>query len=768
MKKENKKGGTMFGGFRTRPTFSVITLSVFVIFFVVIAIYIVYTSMASKEFGTAKNPNLDDLTVQVLSDARDYKNAKAEEKAGTKDKLKTKSTQRKAEVLKMMEQDPEGFLRVAISKDLKETLLGEVAEDIEEEVSLEGTLEVLEVDDFENEVSERAYYLVTRENKRLKVSFAKTETDVLNGAKVRLKGVALADSMVVDASSGDGLTVVEEAKDVKGASTIKKVAALLFTFSDLTTQPQTPSYIKGLIFSNSDSAKNYHNQASYYQLDIEGKVATTGDVYGWYPINVRSADGCNYHSWRDTAISEATKRYGFSTTGYTNIILIFPRVSSCTMSSGSVWAGLGQMPGTYTWINGAVSKSSTITHELGHNFGVRHASTINCTNSSGTRVPISTSCTMSEYGDPFDVMGSSSGMKHHNNFHKGKLGYLRDINRQDVSASGNYTVYQVEKAVAGVTALRVPYGKDTDGTSLFYYVEYRRPFGFDSFASTDPVVNGVTIRIGYDYGYARNTKLLDMTPGTTSFTDAALLTGRTFNDSARGIKFYVNSVDAEKASVNITVPTPTTSPCVRANPTVTVSPSGQWGTPGQSLNYNVTVKNNNSSTCGNSTFSVTPTLPAGLTMIPTSLSESLAPGASVTRTIGVSSSSTMSDGTYTFMMTARNSAATTYTASASANYNVFKPDLNPPIVTISGVTEGQTVGSKGNLKTRVSASDPSGISTIRVYFNGKLVKTCSNVTYCGYAINLGKLASGTHVLKGEAVDKDPTPQTGSAQVSFKK
>jgi hypothetical protein len=69
----------------------------------------------------------------------------------------------------------------------------------------------------------------------------------------------------------------------------------------------------------------------------------------------------------------------------------------------------------------------------------------------------------------------------------------------------------------------------------FYYLEYRRPqTPFDAFAPTDPVVNGVTIRVGADYGGTEtsNTRpaLLDTTPETTTFTDAALAAGRTFRD----------------------------------------------------------------------------------------------------------------------------------------------------------------------------------------------------------------------------------------------
>ena len=43
---------------------------------------------------------------------------------------------------------------------------------------------------------------------------------------------------------------------------------------------------------------------------------------------------------------------------------------------GQGWAGLGQVPGSLTWILGGASNNPKLfTHEIGHNFGLSHAST---------------------------------------------------------------------------------------------------------------------------------------------------------------------------------------------------------------------------------------------------------------------------------------------------------------------------------------------------------------------------------------------------------
>ena len=61
------------------------------------------------------------------------------------------------------------------------------------------------------------------------------------------------------------------------------------------------------------------------------------------------------------------------------------------------------MPGKYSWLNGSGGMSLRVmAHELGHNVGTHHASSMSCT-VSGVRVSLATnssSCTSSEYGTP--------------------------------------------------------------------------------------------------------------------------------------------------------------------------------------------------------------------------------------------------------------------------------------------------------------------------------------------------------------------------------
>jgi hypothetical protein len=105
------------------------------------------------------------------------------------------------------------------------------------------------------------------------------------------------------------------------------------------------------------------------------------------------------------------------------------------------------------------------------------------------------------------------------------------------------------KSTSGIQSLRVR----IPGTSEYYYVEYRQPFGFDSFSATSAVANGVLIHRATDYGALVRTQLIDNVPTTSSFDDAALGVGRTFTDPAASISILLVSRTAAAAVVRVSL-----------------------------------------------------------------------------------------------------------------------------------------------------------------------------------------------------------------------
>jgi hypothetical protein len=355
------------------------------------------------------------------------------------------------------------------------------------------------------------------------VPIADADASVLALAGRRVRGTG------VDA--GGGLTVsgpVEPVGDAMPLAALgtKTVAVLLFNFSNNASQPWTTSTVRGVVFDNANSVDEYYRDASY------GQLALTGDVFGWYTIDATNA-GCAYTTWASQARAKAAAA-GVQLSDYQYTVYAFPQASSCG------WAGLAYLPGTGSWINGAMTLR-VVGHELGHNFGVHHASTLACT--AGT---FSGTCTQSEYGDPFTVMGSAQ-TRHHVNWHRAQMSWFADT--QTATTTGSYLLTAAE-LTGTPRMLRVARG---DGTYL--NLEFRQPWGiFDNFGAGDPVVNGVSIRIAPATTSIVQSKLVDANPATSSFSDAALAVGQSVTDPLTGVAITTTGVGPAGATVSIVFP----------------------------------------------------------------------------------------------------------------------------------------------------------------------------------------------------------------------
>ena len=334
-------------------------------------------------------------------------------------------------------------------------------------------------------------------------------------------------------------------------SNTKKVAVLLVNFVGDTRTPWSQSQVAASFFSDGSakSVRTYFAEQSY------GGMSLSGDVFGYYTI-AADRSSCAWSTWHRQARDAATAA-GVDLSSYTNVVAIWPGQSACT------WAGIAYVPGAYSALNNTISWT-TASHELGHNFGAHHASSLRCTEA-GAPVAIGSSCSLSEYGDPFDRMGS--GQVHFNHYHRRQVGFLSTVDQLTATASGSYEVGVASHVSSGGPKI-VRIGRG-DGTYL--YLEYRQPFGtYEAFSSTATVTTGVTIRIGPDT-QRKQTHLLDMSPSTTTFLDAALQANQTFSDPVSKVMVTTTAVTATGATVRIAFPGSTPAPT--ASPTASASPS---------------------------------------------------------------------------------------------------------------------------------------------------------------------------------------------------
>ncbi|HUG48444.1 MAG TPA: fibronectin type III domain-containing protein [Candidatus Limnocylindria bacterium] len=315
-------------------------------------------------------------------------------------------------------------------------------------------------------------------------------------------------------------------------------------------EPWTKSFVRGLYFTNTKSVAAYFSEVS------NGRLSLTGDVFGYYTIEAKTST-CNHSDWATKARQMATAS-GVKLDEYDYIVHAFGRVSGCW------WGGLAQVYGRYNWINGSMTPYVTM-HELGHNMGAHHASTMTCT-SGGSRVRLSSNCSVSEYGDPFDVMGQNASggnlQRHLQAWHRRQVGFLHSSDQLTVTVNGHYTLATAQIAGGSPRSLRI-----RRNSSEFFYLEYRQPYGlFDTYSSTAAVVNGVLVRIAPDTKRSQSF-LLDMNPSTSSFSDAALAVGQTFNRG--GISIRTTSIGPKSARLRIQVGPDTVPPSTPGGLTAT-------------------------------------------------------------------------------------------------------------------------------------------------------------------------------------------------------
>jgi len=432
--------------------------------------------------------------------------------------------------------------------------------------------------------------------------------------------------------------------------TVRRTAVILFNFQNDTSQPMTVEAARSVVFTASNSVAQYYQEVSFDNVLVTGALRPDGDVFGWVTIPYDSTPpNCGLHLNEWSAAAETlAEAQGFVRSNYDTIIY--------GMNDGHCsFTGLGYAghPGQ-AWINHyAFFHTSFVAHEVGHTYGRGHAHALSCYDSTGTRTTLGGTCTSSDYGNPFSIMGYGQG---HMDSYAKNIDYigswLSPVNIQSVTTAGDYFITPLELASGGVQMLRI-----NRGGGSYLYLEYRRSIGFD--------VNAYTVNYPGPLVYLSDDNLLDTTPETDSFADASLAVGKSFTDGTYGITITTMAVSDAGASVRVAF---NPSACNLNAPGLSVTPQTQIGAAGQARTYIFNLSSNNILACGPSSYTVTPSVPAGWTVSPSSFTETLSSGELTQASFTVTSKANAKVGNYA--ISAKASYASGRKLASNATYSV--------------------------------------------------------------------------------------------------
>jgi hypothetical protein len=607
-------------------------------------------------------------------------------------------------------------------------------------VRAQGELEIVYED---SRPRSRLLYFLNTADSKLALHFnGNPPPGLRTGMPVSVDGIQSGDALELNAGEVAPVTGVPL---VAGNSTGQhRVLVIMVNFQDEPTQPFTKQQAQDVMFQTTN---NFYQEASY------GQTSLTGDVFGWYTIPVSSTvcDTTSIATYAQQAAADA----GANLSAYDHYVYAFPQ-NACT------WQGRGSVGGTpsQAWINDWF-ELGIVAHELGHNFGLYHSRSMDCGS-----VSIGPSCTTDEYGDTLDIMGAADSA-HFNPYQKERLGWVNSGSNAPittVTSSGNYWVDAYESSNMLSKGLKIL--KSTDpatGMKTWYYVEHRAPIGFDNFLNGNTnVLSGVVVRTGSEAS-GQDTYLLDMTPSTNSFYDPALTVGQSFSDSAAGFTITTVSADSSGAWVNVSI---ASTPCTRANPTLTLSPSqNPWVSSGTSVSYSVSVRNNDGASCGSSSFNLQAAVPNGWTTGFGSSPLPISPGATSTTTLQVTSTAGAADAFYPVNVSASNGSSS---ASSAVTYALVSALGFTTTSTQSSYTRTQTITVNATVKVAGSAVANVPVSFTMTKANGVVVMSTVNTGANGvavfkYALNKKKDPAGNYRVNAQAV---MNAVSGSGSVTF--
>ena len=322
-----------------------------------------------------------------------------------------------------------------------------------------------------------------------------------------------AEQLEALAPDGDGEEVLaaSSALSQEWTGSRRDVYIILVDFSDTPGAPVDWASYSNMV---NTSVSQQIQDMSYGKTYISAEVNPTV-----YRMSMISTNYDNSELWYE-AVSNAEADVGVELDDPNTS----PYETVCVFHKGGSggYAGLATLGGRKMWLKDP--GPATITHELGHNYGLSHASTW----VPSTTNPVDPGGEKVEYGDFTDIMGGGKLPDgHFNAMLKSHINWLESSQYAVVTNSSVIRLYRSDSARTTGT----PRGlKILKGTNEYYWVGLRQNYNdrYDRFG------RGCYI-LWQQEGSVRHSYLLDMTPGSAEGSDdkydSGLAMGQTYADS---------------------------------------------------------------------------------------------------------------------------------------------------------------------------------------------------------------------------------------------
>jgi len=262
-----------------------------------------------------------------------------------------------------------------------------------------------------------------------------------------------------------------------------------------------------------------------------------------------------------------------------------------------------------------------------------------------------------------------------------------------------------------------PYQSQTvqAGVAVVYVVSV---LNNDNAGCTSSTFNlGAFVPSGWSAGYSNPN--LTLSPGTSATSNLQVASPSSaatgiYSISASGTNSSVNGITGSASATYVL----NTTPCINANPTVTLAPSqSQSVQPGTTVTYVIAVRNNDNSSCNSSTFHLSDSVPSGWTAVlgMSNASLTVAPGSQASTSLNVTSTTTATGGSYTVNGAAVNTTYTSspYAGAAAATYIVAGSACtraNPSLAISPSQAQSVASGAPVSFTVNLTNNDTSACS----------------------------------------------------------